>query len=208
MTISAKDRWNSRFSSRDYLFGTAPNAFLARQKALLLPGLKVLSIADGEGRNGTFIAEQGCDVLAVDFSAVALEKSRALAGQKGVSIETLEIDHNDWAPEAGAFDIVVAVFIQFAAPDLRKKLFADIKQGLKPGGLLLMEGYRPEQIENGTGGPPQAENMYTEDMLRQGFSDFDFLELTSYDAEIDEGPGHAGISALIDLIARKPEIKS
>ncbi|MBT3790682.1 MAG: class I SAM-dependent methyltransferase [Alphaproteobacteria bacterium] len=203
MSNNPRDRWNSRFSSDEYLFGTAPNAFLANQKSRLAAGHRVLSIADGEGRNGVFMAQQGCDVLAVDFSSVALAKSQALAAERNVKINTLEVDHNKWTPDPDTYDIVVAIFVQFADPELRSKIFSDIKSALKPGGLLLMEGYRPEQIEYGTGGPPHAENMYTEEMLREAFSDLDIIELKSYDAEIDEGPGHAGLSALIDLIAIK-----
>jgi cyclopropane fatty-acyl-phospholipid synthase-like methyltransferase len=203
MNNSQRDSWNNRFTNDGYLFGTAPNAFLESQKSRLKTGQKVISLADGEGRNGVFVAQQGCDVLAVDFSSIALKKSRALATERAVEIETLEVDHNDWAPETEAFDVVVAIFIQFAGPDLRQKIFGDIIQALKPGGLLLMEGYRPEQIENGTGGPPHRENMYTEEMLRTAFSGLEIIELNSYDAEINEGPGHAGTSALIDLVAIK-----
>ena len=204
MSQTPKDMWNNRFSQTDYLFGTAPNSFLESQKHHLKPGLRVLAIADGEGRNGVFVAEQGCDVLAVDFSAVALEKSRTLAKSRNVVIETQEVDHNTWRPPHESFDVVVAVFIQFAGPDLRQVMFNDILQTLKPGGVLLMQGYRPEQVENGTGGPPNRENMYTEDMLRTAFADLEIKELKSFDAEINEGPGHAGMSALINLIARKP----
>jgi hypothetical protein len=99
--------------------------------------------------------------------------------------------------------LVVAIFIQFAGPDDRARLFALMKDALKPGGILMLHGYRPKQIEYGTGGPPHAENMYTEELLREAFSDMDILHLESYDREIQEGEGHAGLSALIDLVARK-----
>ena len=204
MSNSPKDMWNNRFSAETFLFGTAPNTFLASQRKRLQAGQRVLSLADGEGRNGVYMAQQGCDVLAVDFSAVALAKSQKLAAERKVTIETMEVDHNSWSPEAGAFDLVAAIFIQFAGPDLRTKIFNDIKLALKPGGVLLMQGYRPEQIENGTGGPPNRENMYTEDMLRSAFSDFEILELQAHDSEINEGPGHDGISALIDMVAVRP----
>jgi len=99
---------------------------------------------------------------------------------------------------------VAAIFIQFAGPELRDQIFAGLKRALKPGGLLLLEGYRPEQIANGTGGPRVPENLYTEALLRAAFSDFEIVELSAYDAVIEEGAGHSGQSALIDLVARRP----
>ena len=108
------DRWNERFSSDDYLFGTAPNAFLVRQRHLLRPGAKALAIADGEGRNGVWLAEQGLDVLSVDFSPVALDKARRLAASRGVALRTWQVNLEDWDWEAERFDVVVVVFVQFA----------------------------------------------------------------------------------------------
>ncbi|MCB1517590.1 MAG: class I SAM-dependent methyltransferase [Hyphomicrobiaceae bacterium] len=196
--------WDQRFDREDYLFGKAPNHFIAAEVGRLTPGSAVLSIADGEGRNGVFLARQGHRVTSMDSSEVAQEKARRLAAEHGVRLDyaLADIAVWDWQPER--YDAVVAVFIQFASPDLRDRIFAGIKQTLRPGGLLLMEGYRPEQIAYGTGGPRREENLYTEAMLRTAFAGFEIIELKSYDAEVDEGMGHSGMSALIDLIARKP----
>ncbi|WP_119680781.1 class I SAM-dependent methyltransferase [Indioceanicola profundi] len=197
------ERWNERFSSDDYLFGTAPNAFLVSQSHLLRPGQRVLAIADGEGRNGVWLAEQGLEVLSIDFSPVALEKAHRLAASRNVMLRTQQADMEiwNWAPEQ--FEIVVAVFIQFARPDLRAAIFQGIKRTLTPGGLLILQGYRPEQLGYGTGGPPHAENMYTADMLRSAFADFDILHLQEHDSPLSEGQGHHGMSALVDCVARK-----
>jgi SAM-dependent methyltransferase len=204
MTDEAKRaRWNERFSSEAYLFGTAPNAFLVSQRPLLQPGKTVLAVADGEGRNGVWLAEQGLDVLSIDFSPVALEKARKLASERGVRLRTEQADLFAWNWEARSFDAVVAIFVQFATPPERARLFADLKRCLKPGGILLLQGYRPEQLQYGTGGPPDAENMYTADMLRAMFDDMTILHLAEHDDVILEGAGHAGMSALVDMAARK-----
>ena len=100
--------------------------------------------------------------------------------------------------------MVVAIFIQFAPPAERATIFAGMKRTLKPGGLLLLHGYRPEQVDYGTGGPPQREHMYTEALLREAFGDIEIVRLAAYDRVIEEGTGHAGMSALIDLVAKKP----
>ena len=201
--MSEFERWEARFAGPDYHFGTEPNAFLKSKADLLKPGQKALSIADGEGRNGVFLAEQGLDVLAMDFSPTALAKSQALARQRGVTIRTEQADLDTWRWPAGAFDVVVAIFFQFCAPPLRTRVFDGIKRALKPGGLLLMEGYTPKQREYKTGGPSEVENLYTRKLLEEAFSDFSSVDIKEYDSEIHEGPGHGGMSALIDLVGRK-----
>ena len=201
--MSEFERWEARFAGPEYHFGTEPNAFLKSKADLLKPGQKALSIADGEGRNGVFLAEQGLDVLAMDFSPTALAKSQALARQRGVTIRTEQADLDTWRWPAGAFDVVVAIFFQFCAPPLRTRVFDSIKRALKPGGLLLMEGYTPKQREYKTGGPSEVENLYTRKLLEQSFADFSSVEIGEYDSEIHEGPGHGGMSALIDLVGRK-----
>lgn len=196
--------WDDRYSAPGFLFGTEPAAFLAAHADHLTPGAKALAVADGEGRNSVFMAEKGVDVTAIDASEVALNKARRLAAERGVAIDFRAVDVLNWDWPAAAHDLVVAIFIQFAGPDERATLFEGMKRALRPGGTLLLHGYRPKQIEYGTGGPPHAEYMYTEDLLRAAFGDLDILRLESYDREIEEGSGHSGMSALIDLVARKP----
>lgn len=204
MTNPERDRWNQRFDTEDYVFGTAPNAFLERQRPLLRPGRRALALADGEGRNGVWLAEQGLDVLSTDFSPVALAKARRLAAARGVALctEVADLAHWDWPPDR--FDAVAAIFIQFAGPALRAAIFAGIVRTLAPDGLLLLQGYRPEQLDYRTGGPPHAENMYTAAMLRAAFAGLEILHIEEHDSEIAEGAGHRGMSALVDMVARKP----
>ncbi len=204
MTANGSMSWDTRYAAEGYLFGTAPNAFLARQAPRLRPGLSALALADGEGRNGVWLAEQGLDVLSIDASAVALDKARLMARERGVKLRFEQADLATWAFPEQSFDLVVAIFIQFAGPELRARLFAGIRRALRPDGLLLLEGYRPEQLGYRTGGPPNAENLYTEPMLRAAFAGMEIIELASYDAEIAEGTAHHGMSALIDLVARQP----
>lgn len=201
--MSDLDHWEQRFGGPGYLFGTEPNAFLAAQAPRLKPGQKALAIADGEGRNGVFLAEQGLDVHAVDFSPAALAKARALAEARGVSLRFEQADLQHWAWPEAAYDVIVGIFIQFAWPELRTKIFAGIKRALKPGGLLLLQGYRPEQIAYGTGGPRIPEHLYTRALLEAAFADLASVQIREHDSAIQEGSGHEGMSALIDLIGVK-----
>jgi cyclopropane fatty-acyl-phospholipid synthase-like methyltransferase len=202
-SMSEKDRWAQRFSSPDYVFGKEPNAFLKAQAHRLRPRQTALSIADGEGRNGVWLAQQGLDVLAIDITLAALAKAQALAAERGVRLRTEVADITSWTWPTNAFDVVAAIFIQVVTPAERPGFFAKIKGALKPGGLLLMQSYRPEQLNYRTGGPPDIERLYTRAMLAEAFGDMSEVEIREHDSVISEGTAHVGMSALIDLIARK-----
>jgi SAM-dependent methyltransferase len=198
------ERWNTRFSAEGYLFGTQPNAFLASQRARLAPGLRALSVADGAGRNSVWLARQGLEVTAFDFSPVAVAKARSLASAAGVRVDHRQSDIFRWDWSAARYDLVAGIFFQFLTPEERSEVFAGIRQAIAPGGLLILQGYRPEQLGYATGGPKQLENFYTEELLRESFAGMEILHLASHDDMVDEGPGHRGMSALIDLVARQP----
>lgn len=200
--VSERERWEARFSAPGYAFGKEPNTFLKSQSHRLRAGQTALSVADGEGRNGVWLAEQHLDVLAIDFSPAALAKSRALAQERGVQLRTEVADITNWDWPSAAYDVIVAIFI-FVAPTERPAFFANLKKALKPGGLLIMQGYRPEQLTYRTGGPRNAEYMYTRSILEEGFADMAELEIREHDSAINEGTAHVGMSALIDLVARK-----
>ncbi|HKL54863.1 MAG: SAM-dependent methyltransferase [Roseovarius sp.] len=195
--------WEERFATPEYVFGREPAAFLLDHADLLTPGATALSVADGEGRNSVFMAEQGMRVTALEFSPSAIAKARALAADKGQSVSFQEVDvlDHDWPDQ---YDLVAGIFIQFVGPDERPGLFAGMKRSVAPGGLILLHGYTPKQVEYGTGGPPDPANMYTEDLLQDSFAGWEILLCESYERDIREGRGHAGRSALIDFAARRP----
>jgi SAM-dependent methyltransferase len=196
-------RWEKRFSAEGYIFGEAPNAFIARQKHRLPKSGRALAVCDGEGRNGVWLAEQGLDVVSMDFSPTAQEKAVALAASRGVKIATELADIYTYPWPEAAYDVIAVVFIQFMNPNQRTQVFAGIARALKPGGLLLIEGYTPKQVKYGTGGPKEPENNYTASILEAAFGGFTQLDISIYDAELHEGASHGGMSALIDLVAVK-----
>lgn len=196
--------WDERYNVPEFIFGTEPNVFLTQQAFRLTPGQRVLAVADGEGRNGVWMAQQGLSVLSVEGSSVALAKAQKLAQERGVNLDFECADLLQWQWGDARFDAVVAIFIQFADPAGRKILFEGMKAALKPGGLLLLQGYTPRQLEFKTGGPSAVENMYTEPMLRELLAGWEILHLHVHDEHISEGAHHHGMSALIDVVARKP----
>lgn len=196
-------RWNQRFSVPDFVFGTAPNAFLAAQAPRLEPGMSALCVADGEGRNSVWLAKRGLKVTAFDFSPVALEKARQFARDSGVAVDYRLSTVADWDYGERRYDAVVAIFIQFSPPAERAQVFAGMARALQPGGLVILQGYGPAQLKYNTGGPKQVENLYTEQLLRDSFPGFEILHLGSREEELSEGTRHQGMSAVVDMVARK-----
>ena len=200
----ARSRWDGRFSGDEYLFGEQPNDYLASKQALLPKGGRALCIADGEGRNSVWLAEQGLRVDAFDFSPTAVRKAQQLAARRRVAVDLKVAELFGWDWKASTYDLVAAIFIQFAAPAERERLFPLIVQTLKPGGLLVLQGYRPEQLNYGTGGQPEVDHLYTADLIRTLLRGMQIIELRSYDEAVYEGNGHSGMSALMGVVARKP----
>jgi len=199
----AASLWDQRYGTPGFLFGTAPNDYLASQRHLLRPGMRALAVADGEGRNSVWLAGQGLSVDAFDVSSVAVGKATRLASDAQVAVDFRVADCDAWRWEPAHYDVVAAIFVQFADPALRARLFANIIATLKPGGILILQGYTPKQLEYKTGGPGVFENLYTEELLRTELGGLDIVELRSYEADLDEGIQHAGRSALIGLVGRK-----
>jgi len=198
------DFWNKRFDTPDYIFGRAPNEYLQTQaKRYLKKGDTVLCVADGEGRNSVWLAKQGMRVDAFDLSEVALSKAVALATEEAVQVQFSLASSDTWEWEPNQYDAVVGIFIQFADPAMRVRLFAQMISTLRPGGLLIIQGYTPKQLDFKTGGPSILEHLYTEDMIRDLIGDLEVIDLCVYEKSLSEGPKHTGMSALLGLVARK-----
>lgn len=201
--MSEFDRWQGRYAVTEYIFGEEPNAFLASKRDLLPRSGRALAVADGEGRNGVWLAQQGLEVLSLDFSPNGQAKARALAARRGVTLTFELADVHEWTYPDATFDLVAEIFTQFSDPSQRAKKWAGMRKSLKPGGLLLLEGYTPKQLEYGTGGPKHLDHLYTREMLMDAFGDFSKVEIREYETEMSEGGGHSGMAAVIDLVAWK-----
>lgn len=195
--------WNQRYEGEALLFGAAPNEYLAAQRARLPRSGRALCVADGEGRNSVWLAQQGLQVDAFDIAERGVAKARALAARHGVAVNYAVADCDALAWPEAQYDVVAAIFVQFADPAMRARLFAGMRRVLKPGGLLVLQGYTPDQLKYRSGGPGRVDHLYTEALLREAFAGDEILELRSYEAVLDEGPQHRGMAALIGLVARK-----
>ena len=173
-------------------------------KTPLLHKGKALSIADGEGRNSVWLASQGFVVDAFDFSPIAIEKAKKLAAKHQVSVN---FQCNDWEGfewKADHYDTIAGIFFQFADPEPRTELFEKLNHALKPGGTLIIQGYGKAQMQYKTGGPGVLENLYDEELLLTSFKNYKVIDLQTYLQDVDEGPGHSGMSSLVGFIGQKP----
>ena len=199
----AAQAWDQRFSQPDFLFGTEPNAYLESHRNLFSSGKKALAVADGEGRNSVWLAKQGLVVDAFDISAVGVAKANQLAQRASVSVNFNVCDCDSWSWQPQAYDYVAAIFVQFADPEMRQRLFANMMKTLKPSGYLILQGYTPKQLEYNTGGPGLLDHLYTEELLRSAFAGLQIMDLQVYEAVLDEGQRHRGRSALIGMVGQK-----
>jgi SAM-dependent methyltransferase len=158
---------------------------------------------EGEGRNAVFLAGHGHRVTAVDGSAVGLEKAKALAAEQGVTIEAVVTDLSDYIIPPDSFDSIISIFCHVPR-DIRGPLHRRVVDGLKPGGVLILEAYRPAQLKMGTGGPPVEGLMMTLPDLHQELEGLEFLMAQETEREIREGRAHTGQGAVVQVIARKP----
>ncbi|WFM71135.1 class I SAM-dependent methyltransferase [Halomonas sp. CKK8] len=195
--------WDERYDTDDYVYGTEPNDFLREQVGLIgEPPREVLCLADGEGRNGVYLARLGHRVLSVDASAVGLRKAARLAEREGVPLETRLADLTEHTFPAEAFDAVVSIFCHVPEAG-RPHLHRQVARTLKPGGILILEAYTPAQVPRDTGGPDTPDRTPTAVELEAAFADFEILASREFDRQVVEGRGHTGLGAVVQFIARK-----
>ena len=193
--------WDQRYNTDEYAYGREPNDFLV-EVIDQIPRGRILSLAEGEGRNAVYLARQGCDVTAVDASSVGLNKARRLAAGYGVSIATIVSDLADYQVEPLAWDGVVSIFCHLPPP-LRASIHRQVVEGLRPGGIFVLEAYTPKQLEFKTGGPPVAELMMDLATLKQELSGLQLIHAMERERDIHEGQFHNGRSAVVQVVGIK-----
>lgn len=205
--MSASDFWNQRYHSGDYLFGVEPNDFIRAVAPILKDGsnegAKAFAPADGEGRNGVYLAKIGYDVTSVDVSNLAVDKANALAAQHGVNINSHVGDIFDFPCPDDQYDLVVISFMHFLPQD-HDNFMTMMKSTLKPGGLLVMEGYTLDQLPLSSGGPKNPDMLFSRGQIAENFADFDILLLQETRRHLSEGSRHQGEAATLQILARKP----
>ena len=194
--------WNERYSQQEYFYGTAPNAFLAAVHEKI-PAGRVLCLAEGEGRNAVFLASQGYEVTAVDGSEVGLRKADQLAAEQQVSITTICADLADFRIASGQWDGIVSCYCHLPT-GIRTPLHRRVVEGLRPGGVLVLEGFSKEQLSYGTGGPPSLDMLFSLEELQQELAGLEFIHAVTMERDVREGRGHTGLASVVQIVGRKP----
>ena len=195
--------WNQRYGTPQYIYGETPNSFVA-EIASQIPAGPVLCLAEGEGRNAIHLATLGHPVTAVDQSAAGLAKARRLAAARGVDIETVIADLENFTIEPGTWSGIVATFAHLP-PAIRRQVHAQAALGLRPGGVFVLEAYNPAQLAFDTGGPKSPELLMTLAGLRDELAGLKFLVGREIEREVIEGNGHTGRGAVVQILARRNE---
>lgn len=198
-----KNQWDIRYNTEEFVYGNAPNDFLRETASHIPKGGEVLCLAEGEGRNAVFLAQHGYNVTAVDASAVGLQKAQKLAEANQVSIKTVVADLNDFEIEPQRWDGIVSIFCHLPEP-LRSKVYRNVVSGLATNGVFIMEAYTPRQLKHKTGGPPVVELLYEPEAMKKLLTGLDFIIYREVEREIYEGKLHKGLSAVLQVLAKKP----
>lgn len=197
-----RQTWEARYGADGYLFGTEPNDFLREAAAGLPPG-DALCLADGEGRNGVFLAQAGHRVTSVDLTENGMAKARRLAAERGVTIHTVVADLAEWDLGHERWDLIVSIFFH-CPPPVRRRIHAALAGALRPGGRFILESYTPAQIGRGTGGPPVPELTNTLADLRAELTGLEIVHGAELERPVIEGSGHTGLASVVQVVARRP----
>ncbi len=195
--------WNNRFAAPQYVYGEAPNAFVA-EMAAHIPAGPVLCLAEGEGRNAVHLATLGHPTTAVDQSAAGLVKAWRLAAARGVEIETVCADLGNFNIKAEAWAGIIATFAHLP-PVIRRQVHAQAVRGLRQGGMFVLEAYTPAQLAFATGGPKAPELLMTLAGLREELAGLEFVIGREIERDVIEGAGHTGRGAVVQILARRNE---
>lgn len=195
--------WNSRFQAENYVYGKEPNLFISEvQKKLKLSG-DVLTIAEGEGRNAVFLAEHGMNVTAWDYAESGLAKTKKLAEERNVDVQTKLVDLNEAVWEKNKWDELVCIFGHFPK-ELRQKTLQGVKEAVKPGGYFITEVYSRYQIPYNSGGPRELDFLYTPEEFLQIFADWRIVHFFMGEVVRHEGELHNGLAHVIQFVGQKP----
>lgn len=198
--------WDERYSEPDFAYGTEPNEFLVSVIARIPKG-KILSLAEGEGRNAVYLASLGYQVTGVDGSEVGLCKAQALAAERGVNIKTIHADLGEFNIEPKQWDGILACYCHLPSA-LLTLLHRDVVSGLKPGGFFVLEAFSREQLARNTGGPQSLDMLMSLEELKQELYGLDFIHAIQTEREVHEGSKHTGLASVIQILAIKPADQS
>jgi 2-polyprenyl-3-methyl-5-hydroxy-6-metoxy-1,4-benzoquinol methylase len=196
-----RDQWNERYRIRSYFYGKEPNSFLVKSLDLI-PGKNILCVADGEGRNGVWLARQGFTVTSIDYSAEGIKKAKSLAKESEVKVTFRIADLLAVSLGIENYDCIVSIFSHFTEQD-RQVLHKKYIDSLKTGGVIIMEVFSKNQLKFCSGGPSNSDLLYNVKEVKKSFPGMKFLLLEEKQVNLDEGQIHQGEAAVVRAIIKK-----
>ena len=197
-----KAMWDERFSKAEPVYGHEPNSYVKAQVSRLKPGMKILVPADGYGRNGVWLAKQGFQVHTIDLSPVGVERARKAAQAANVEVKMEVADLASWNWPVYEYDAIVTIFFHLPS-QTRARIHGSMVKALKPGGIIILQAFSPEQLRYTSGGPKQVDMLYTSELLRRDFAGTEALELEEKVVHLEEGHMHSGSGAVVQGVFRK-----
>ena len=196
--------WDEKFSRDGYLFGTNPNAYIAKSSILLKAKSSVLCLGEGEGRNALFLAKNDFNVTAIDASDVGLQKAKELASKHNCSINTEQLDLNYWKPKENTYAAIVSSYLHLEEP-LRSQTFKSIIYALSIDGIFIGEFFSKEQLNFNSGGPKNSSLLYDIDSIESILENekIKIIELTKELTHLNEGKGHQGEASVVRICFQK-----
>ncbi len=191
--------WNQRYAQEEYVYGVNPNEFYKEELSKLQPG-KILFPAEGEGRNAVYAAIKGWDVVAFDSSEEAKKKAEKLAEKNNVRLNYQTASIEEFEFEENSFDAIVLIYVHTMN---REENHQKLLRLLKPGGVIILEGFSKEQLVNNSGGPRNLEMLFSEEELTRDFNDLKEKQITKTETELNEGQLHKGKASVIRLLGDK-----
>jgi len=200
------NRWNDRYSKEEFAYGKQPNNYL-KEQLLKLNSATILLPAEGEGRNAVFAAKLGWKVSAFDISVEGKNKALQLAETNNVTIDYQigELQALDYKPEQ--FDAIALIYAHFPA-DIKSSIHKTLDKYLRKGGVIIFEAFSKNHLSyiaknEKVGGPKEIAMLFSIDELRSDFQNYEIIELTEQEIELNEGLFHNGTGSVIRFVGIK-----
>ena len=191
------NEWDSRYAGDELVWSAEPNRTFAAEVTGLTPG-RAIDLACGEGRNAIWLAAQGWDVTAVDFSQAGLDKARRLAAARAVHVTWVHADLHDYCPASASFELVAVIYLHLPAAS-RRLVFGRAADAVAPNGTLLVIGHDKTNISAGWGGPQDPAILYgPADVL----ADIEGLQVTRAERVERDVATELGPKVAIDVVVR------
>jgi len=192
--------WNERYASEKYVYGEEPNIFFKQEIDKLNSG-KLLLPGEGEGRNAVYAAKKGWKVLAYDQSKTACEKALQLAKKNDTTIEYIVTTTENFVTDI-QFNAIGLIYVHY--PSFIRKLYHDrLIRMLDDNGVVILEAFNKEQINQQSGGPPDVDMLYSKKEMESDFKELNIIYLEEKTIEFSEGHAHEGLANVIRMVAKK-----